>query len=358
MKKKVLSLSVILLVLVACNKNSEIQPVEYDESPYSLDYGNFPPPNSPNASNLTVEKVKLGKMLFYETKLSSNLTQACADCHRQEHAFSDTAQFSVGAEGDVGDIQAMAIFNMAWHSNGFFWDGRSPQLNHQATQPIQNPVEMNETIPNVISKLSSDEKYTNQFIRAFGDEEISEERIGLALEQFMFTFMSNNSKYDKYLAGTATLTPSEERGRVLYFTEYNEFFPNESGADCAHCHGTITFENDQFMNNGLDAEADLALGRFSVTNNVQDKGKFKVPSLRNIEVSSPYMHDGRFTTLEEVVEHYNIGIEVSSSVDPALLATTSTGLMLSEQDKQDLVAFLKTLTDEQFLTNSEFESPF
>lgn len=357
MKNTLYILGIITITIAACNTQDEpIEVATYDDTPYILDYGSFPPPNASNASQLTTEKVKLGKMLFYEKKLSSNLTQACADCHRQEHAFTDTAQFSVGAEGLVGDIQAMAIFNMAWHSNGFFWNGRSPELNHQATQPIQNPVEMNETIPNVITKLSAEEEYQNQFIRAFGDDEITEERIGLALEQFMFTFISNNSKYDKYLAGEVQLTASEERGRQLYFTEYNEFFPDESGADCAHCHGGITFENDQFMNNGIDAQPDE--GRFAVTNNPQDRGRFKVTSLRNIEVTAPYMHDGRFQTLEEVVEHYNSGIQVSPSLDPALLATTSTGLMLTQQDKEDLVAFLKTLTDEQFLSNPEFESPF
>jgi cytochrome c peroxidase len=183
--------------------------------------------------------------------------------------------------------------------------------------------------------------------------------MGEAMEQFMFTFISNDSKYDRYLAGTETLTPSEERGRELFFAEYNEFFPNVSGADCAHCHSGVLFENDQYMNNGLDTDAQFTdLGRFDETNDPADNAKFKVTSLRNIEMTPPYMHDGRFQTLEEVVDHYNNGIQISSTVDPALQATTATGLMLDAQEKADLVAFLKTLTDDTYLNNSELSSPF
>jgi len=359
MKKLTTVLFVMAVIISACNQDSDIDSVVYDDTPYNLNYGPFPPPSASTATMLTAQKIALGRMLFYEKKLSSNLTQACADCHRQEHAFTDTARFSVGAEGDLGGRQAMAIFNMAWHSNGFFWDGRSTQLHNQATQPIQNPIEMNETISSVIAKLSANQIYKDQFIRAFGDDVITEARLGEAMEQFMFTFISNDSKYDRHLAGTATLTASEERGRQLFFAEYNEFFPNESGADCAHCHSGITFENDQYMNNGLDAEANFDdLGRFVVTNNPPDRARFKVTSLRNIEMTPPYMHDGRFQTLEEVVEHYNTGIEQSSTLDPALNATTATGLMLDTQEKADLVAFLKTLTDETYLNNQAFTSPF
>ena len=172
----------------------------------------------------------------------------------------------------------------------------------------------------------------------------------------MFSIVSDNSKYDRYLAGTATLTDSEERGRVLFFAEYNQFFPDISGADCAHCHAGNNFENDLYMNNGLDTDAQfIDFGRENATGNVNDRAKFKIPTLRNIEVTGPYMHDGRFTTLEEVIEHYNNGVQNSSTVDPALLGTTATGLMLDAQDKIDLVNFLKTLTDYTFLNNPEFQ---
>ncbi|MFK7756593.1 MAG: cytochrome-c peroxidase [Flavobacteriales bacterium] len=363
MKKAILVMSIIGLGLYSCKKDEPDETstavVNLDQTEYELDLGAFPPPITPQGFQLTEAKVALGRMLFYEPRLSSLNNQSCASCHKQEDAFTDLMQFSVGSEGDVGDIQAMAIINLAWNSNGFFWDGRSPNLAHQALEPIQNPVEMAETHANVISKLNEDQDYKDQFIRAFGDGEITPERMGKAMEQFMMTLVSNNSKYDKYLAGEVQLTPSEARGRDLFFTEYNEFFPESSGADCAHCHGNFNFENDLYMNNGLDEEADFThLGRYNVTGLEQDKARFKVTTLRNIELTPPYMHDGRFQTLEEVVDHYNDGIQVSPSLDQALLATTSTGLMLTDQDKVDLVNFLKTLTDEDFITNPEFANPF
>ena len=179
------------------------------------------------------------------------------------------------------------------------------------------------------------------------------------MEQFMLSIVSYQSKYDKFLAGNLQLTASEERGRKLFFEEYNPFFPDQSGADCAHCHSGRNFENDEYMNNGLDTDADITdIGREEVTQNQNDKAKFKVTTLRNIELTAPYMHDGRFQTLEEVVEHYNSGIRTSATVDPTVMNTQSTGLLLTGQDKQDLVNFLKTLTDNTFLNNSEYASPF
>ena len=175
----------------------------------------------------------------------------------------------------------------------------------------------------------------------------------------MMSIVSNNSKYDQHLNGTYTMTESEKRGMDLYFAEYNPFFPEISGADCAHCHGGINFENDRYMNNGLDTEENWTdLGRYKVTGLDIDKARFKVPSLRNIELSGPYMHDGRFETLEEVIDHYDHGIQVSPSLDQALLATTETGLQLTDQDKEDLLAFLKTLTDESLFANEEYSDPF
>ena len=174
----------------------------------------------------------------------------------------------------------------------------------------------------------------------------------------MNSIVSYNSKYDQHLAGTATLTDSEERGRKLFFTEFNPFFPDQAGADCAHCPDGDNFENDQYMNNGLDADADFTdKGREDATEKPEDRAKFKVPSLRNIEMTPPYMHDGRFNTLEEVVDHYNEGIKSSSTVDPAILNTVD-GLKLTAEDKTDLVNFLKTMTDNDLLTNPEYASPF
>ncbi len=345
------------IVLISCKKKGEIMPVEFDDTPYQLQFSNqtLPPPNLPSDNPLTVQKVKLGKMLFYENRLSLDNSINCSSCHNQLAGFSDANQFSTGVGGAIGDRQAMPIFNMAWHENEFFWDGRAHLLRDQSILPIQNPLEMKETMPNVIQKLKSDNAYLFQFTRAFGSSEITSERISLALESFMLSIISDDSKYDRYLAGTATLTASEERGRVLFYGEYNQFFPTTSGADCAHCHSGNNFENDLYMNNGLDEDVQfIDFGRENATQSAIDRAKFKVPSLRNIEVTGPYMHDGRFTTLEQVVNHYNENVKSSSTVDPALLGTTNTGLMLDAQEKIDLVNFLKTLTDNTFLNNTEY----
>lgn len=360
MKKGLVATSFVfvLIFLAACQKEKENEQTPFNPEPYVLDHGLLPPLMNPSDNPLTVEGVKLGRMLFYERKLSGDGTQSCGDCHRQEHAFTDTAQFSVGIAGLHGRRNSMGVFNMLWNFNGFFWDGRAQLLRHQALLPIQDPLEMNETLDRAIAKLEEIEAYQEQFRKAFGSPNINEEKISLALEQFMNSLVSSNSKYDKYLAGELTLNPEEERGRKLFFTEYNAFFPDESGADCAHCHGGLNFSNNQYMNNGLDLGPDIKdEGRKEVTGLPGDRGKFKVTSLRNIGLTAPYMHDGRFRTLEEVIDHYDHGLKDSPSLNPALRSTMGTGLRLTEQQKSDLKAFLLTLTDYEFISDPRFQNP-
>ncbi|UTW63168.1 c-type cytochrome [bacterium SCSIO 12741] len=350
------------VVIASCKKDEPetetVTEVKWDTTAYVLNYGSFPDPQIPADNSLTKAKVYLGRLLFFDKRLSNDLTLSCASCHKQEDAFSDIRKFSVGTAGLEGGRQAMAVFNLAWHKNGFFWDGRAPRLRDQALLPIQDPLEMNETLANVVAKVSSVKTYQDQFKRAFGSEEVTSEKISLALEQYMFTLVSMNSKYDQYLAGSATLTDSEERGRKLFFDEFNQFFPDQSGADCAHCHSGPNFTNDQFMNNGLDSDAEFVdLGLEKVTGLASDRAKFKVPSLRNIDLTPPYMHDGRFATLEQAVDHYNSGVKQSSTLDGGIQNTIATGLMLSPQDKADLVAFMKTLTDQEFISKSEYSDP-
>ncbi len=328
-------------------------------TPFAIDFKDFPAPNLPDDNPLTKEGIELGRRLFYEKALSKDGSMACASCHNQSTAFSDTNQFSIGVEGQPGGRQAMAIFNMAWNTNEFFWDGRAHLLRDQSLLPIQDPLEMNETLDNVISKLTDLPEYTDRFNTVFGSSEITELNISLALEQFMNSIVSLDSKYDRFKRNEIALSDSEERGRTLFFGEYNKFFPDISGADCAHCHSGFNFENDEYMNNGLDVLANQTdIGRENVTSNQMDRAKFKVTSLRNIALTPPYMHDGRFKTLEEVIEHYNSGVKLSPSLNPAIQDTEEKGLFLTEQDKQDLVAFLKTLTDETMMTNSDYSSPF
>lgn len=355
-------LSTLLLILVFSCRDDDgdgTTPIELDETPYELNYGNFPNPNLPEDNPLTVAGVHLGKMLFYEKMLSVDNSVACASCHLQENAFTDPSQFSLGVNDAEGDRHAMTIFNMAWHHNGFFWDGRAHTLRSQSLMPIQSEVELNETLINVIQKLSQETEYVDQFIRAFGSPAITSSKLGLAMEQFMMTIVSNHSKYDRFLAGEVEFTEAEQRGFDLFFQDYNPFFPEDSGADCAHCHGGFNFTNDMYLNNGLDLEADFSdLGFFHVTESNSDLAKFKVPSLRNITLSAPYMHDGRFETLEEVIAHYNSGVQPSSTLEVTLENTIETGLFLDEQEISDLLAFLKTLEDQTLVSNPEFSSPF
>ena len=252
----------------------------------------------------------------------------------------------------------MSVFNMAWNDNGFFWDGRADLLRHQSLLPIQDDLEMDETLENVVNKLQTSGIYPKQFDRAFGTSQIDAILISKALEQFMNSIVSNNSKYDDYLAGKYNLTDQEERGRFLFFTEFNPGFPSESGADCQHCHGGANFENDNYMNNGLDDNSSITdIGRQDVTGLSKDKAAFKVTSLRNIELTAPYMHDGRFKTLEEVIDHYNL-VKTSNSLDPSFLQQLPNGLLLTSEDKQALVSFLKTLTDQTLISNPEYSNPF
>ncbi|MFT4565053.1 MAG: cytochrome c peroxidase [Saprospiraceae bacterium] len=360
----ILIIGLIVCITLSCSDDPIIDPpteeeILQDTTMYKLVYGALPAPNLPEDNTMTEQGVELGRMLFYEKLLSKDGTQTCASCHRQEHGFSDSTRFSIGVEGLPGKRQAMSVFNMAWNSNEFFWDGRAHLLRDQAILPIQDELEMNETLENVLTKLNDTKIYRDQFTRVYGDDDITIDKMALAMEQFMLSIVSYDSKFDQWKAGTTELTESEERGRLLFETEYNPFFPEFSGADCAHCHGGANFENDLYMNNGLDEDSNFVdIGREAVSNDPMDRARFKVPTLRNIELTAPYMHDGRFSTLEEVVDHYNEGIHPSSTVDEAILATSETGLFLTEIDKVDLVNFLKTLTDDSFVNDQRYTDPF
>lgn len=347
------------LVLLGCKPDeAPSPPVVYDPTPYVLETGDFPTPDLPADNALTAAGVQLGRMLFYEKMLSKDLSQSCADCHQQADAFSDIRRLSIGVEGLPGKRQAMVVMNLAWHQQGFFWDGRSPSLRDQALRPIQDPLEMNETLDRVVSKLSDSPKYRDQFVRAFGDAQVSPARIGLALEQFMLSMVSYNSRYDQWNRGEISLSAAEMRGMELFFNEFDPF-GSERGGECFHCHGGHNFTNDQYINNGLDEEHNITdIGRQEVTQQATDRAKFKVPSLRNIALTPPYMHDGRLATLEEVIDHYNTGVKPSSTVDLLLQYNLQPGgLRLTEQDKADLVAFLHTLTDWDFVRQEAFSKP-
>lgn len=313
----------------------------------------FPQVKLPADNPLTEEGVALGRRLFQDTRLSVNGTQSCASCHTQGHAFADERRFSLGAEQQAGRRNAMPLFNLAWHP-AFFWDGRAATLREQVLMPIQDKNEMNETLPNVIAKLNAVPDYQTDFAKAFGTPGITTDRLAKALEQFLLTFISQESRFDQAARKVAELTESEKRGLQLFVTEFD---PKRGlrGADCFHCHGGTLFTSQAYANNGLELAPD-DLGRMAVTRDEADRGKFKTPSLRNIARTAPYMHDGRFATLEQVVEHYSSGVRRTATLDPNLAKHPETGIQLNAQEKTDLVAFLKTLTDETF-TGADSASP-
>ena len=316
---------------------------------YSLEISQrLPKVKLPTDNLLTVEGVELGRRLFNDPRLSINNSQSCASCHDRTAAFADVRRLSPGAEGQPGRRHAMPLFNLAW-AQSFFWDGRAPTLRAQALVPIEDAHEMKERLDHVIAKLGADREYPTLFRRAFGatGDQITPAQIGLAIEQFLLTLVSQESKFDRAARGLETLTEQEKDGLRLFVTE-NDPRTGLRGADCFHCHGGNLFTNHQFANNGL-APRDGDLGRMEVTGNASDEGKFKVPSLRNVAVTGPYMHDGRFTTLEEVIDHYDHGVLRSPTLDPNLAKHPDTGLGLSAADKTALLAFLRTLTDDAFI---------
>jgi cytochrome c peroxidase len=320
-------------------------------TPHVLDItSRFPQVAVPADNPLTREGIALGESLFHDPRLSINNSQSCASCHDRSTAFSDSRRVSLGAEGQVGKRQSMPLFNLAW-AKAFFWDGRAPSLRQQVLMPIQDPHEMNLPLDQAVTRLG---KKSPAFNAAFGSPEITPDRLAKALEQYLLTLISQDSRFDRAARKVATLTEQEKRGLQLFVTEHD---PARGlfGADCFHCHGGTLFTDHSFKNNGLDLSPD-DLGLMATTGKPSDKGKFKTPSLRNIAATAPYMHDGRFDTLEQVVAHYNGPLTRSDTLDPNLAKHPAAGIQLSPDDQQALVAFLKTLTDETFL-NAEKSGP-
>jgi len=351
-----------LLIWNACQPDVPPGPKLYPEpSPYNwASKPFFPPPVIPADNPLTVEGIALGRHLFYENRLSGNNTQSCASCHRLNYALSDSLnRYSRGIDGIEGQRNSMALFNLTWHTR-FFWDGRSPSLRHQVLQPIQDPIEMHQSLPESVRKISQSTQYPALFGAAFGTEEVTSDRIARALEQFLLSVVSTDSRFDRYRQNPVLnpLSPSEQRGFDLFMREYSA--PSSGrprGADCFHCHGGHLFRADAFFNNGLDAQP--APGYEGSTGLASDRGKFKASSLRNIALTAPYMHDGRFSTLEAVLDHYSQHIQMSPSLDANLRVVYESegGLNLSNQDKQDIIAFLHTLTDSTFINNPAYQKP-
>uniref|UniRef100_UPI00404B727C cytochrome-c peroxidase n=1 Tax=Gelidibacter sp. TaxID=2018083 RepID=UPI00404B727C len=346
MKNVFLPIIAIQILILSCSNNDDAgvyvpRPINFEvpsnfpELAYNLD-------NNP----LTEEGFELGKRLFYDGRLSVNNSIPCAFCHEQAFAFTHHGHnLSHGVNGGIGFRNSQPIQNLAFQSE-FMWDGAASHLDLQPIIPITSHLEMGETLSNVVQKLNNDESYRQQFGRAFDDGEVNTANMLKALSQFMVMMVSSNSKYDKYVRNedNVTLTPIELDGLNT--------FQNK----CASCHATDLFSDQSYRNNGLTINPVLNdKGRFLLFENPDDLYKFKVPSLRNVEVSYPYMHDGRFATLEAVLNFYDAGMFDNGNVDASLQREDgSFGITLNAYEKESIIAFLKTLTDNEFLTDERF----
>jgi cytochrome c peroxidase len=369
-----------LFLFNAClktNKEADVlSPPQLPEQVYSYNAYNFPITVSETDKFTSIENevATLGRVLFYDPKLSATNRVSCASCHLQSAAFSDVSRFSSGFTNEQTPRNAMAIMNSAFHNGNFFWDLRAESLNDLVSQPIENHIEMGMEDMEVLSqKLASIDYYPLLFEKAFGDKHIDPDRISEAITQFMNAMVSFDSKYDQNANNDfANFSELEKLGKTIFF---------EKGK-CVSCHDAPTFSPSWGLaatNIGLDMEyEDQGVGTLEME--IEDfegniiastfefgSGSFKIPTLRNIQLTAPYMHDGRFSSLEEVVEHYNSGIQNHPNLDWRLrdfIPGPVTGvfhpqrLNLNAQEKQALVAFLKTLSDETFIKDVKFSNPF
>jgi cytochrome c peroxidase len=307
--------------------------------------GGFPaggaPATAPTGNALTEARAQLGRRLFYDPRLSRTNDVSCSTCHEQRYAFSDPKAVSTGTEGLQGTRNAPALVNLAWSST-FFWDGRAASLEEQAGMPIENPVEMNLPLADAVARVAADASYDAAFAEAYGGPP-TQETLRFALASFVRALVSAGSAYDRHLAGDdAAFGARERRGEELFFTDRG---------GCFHCHPPGSLTNGGYFNNGSYVDGGDR-GRQALTNRTGDLGKFKVPALRNIAATAPYMHDGSLPTLEAVVDQYDRGGRGHASTDPQIQV-----LGLTEPEKADLLAFLRSLSDEAFLTDPRFAAP-
>lgn len=367
-----------ILVVGACEKETPPPDVEgdlsdilYNPQAYVIAKpANFPAIPIPADNPMTVDAVQLGRRLFYDPILSADSTMSCASCHLPENSFTDISTFSVGIDGIAGHRNSMSLLNIAYVTDGLFWDGRAPTLEAQALVPVEDVIELHNTWPNVVGKLKNHPTYPTLFRKAFGINdrtEITKELAAKAIAQFeRILISSGKSKFDEFMSGNIDIFDEEELdGKLMFFDEGQDY--NLPDAQCFHCHGGVTLTGGKFFNNGLDSVGSLAefkdLGLFKTTGNPNDKGKFRATTMRNIALTAPYMHDGRFQTLEQVINQYddngfgvvnegaflnNIGFPNGDG--------TYTGL--TNYQKNALVKFLHTLTDTVFVKNPDILNPF
>jgi cytochrome c peroxidase len=318
----------LLLTILGCNTDDGPSYI-YDPSPYDLQLpDNFPILEIPDDNPMTVEGVRLGRMLYYEPLLHKNGNEACADCHIQTHSFSS-------------DPTVLPHINLGWNTK-FLWDGKI-----QGTLEDIMLFEVADFFEMDPAQLQKHSEYPELFYNAFGTDQITHELTARALAQFQRTMVSAQSDFDRAIAGTIFFTDDQLNGFDLFASEE---------ADCFHCHGGILLTDNLMHNNALDANPDPGLSQ--ITGKPGDIGKYKTPTLRNIALTAPYMHDGRYQTLEEVIDFYSEGLEFSDTVDPLMKNVHRGGIQLTDKQKAELLAFLMMLTDDHFIQNPELSNPF
>ena len=355
-KSLILTFALVILSCTACSKDEEyIDPTADTEQLPQFENirlnfrvpSNFPELTYDIESNYPTETgFELGKELFYEGELASDGLIACGFCHIQRFAFTHhTHQVSHGVDGAIGTRNAQPLHNLAW-MNEFNWDGAANHLDVQPIIPLTSEVEMNETVGNVVNKLAANVKYQTLFARAFENGKVDAENMFKALSQFMLMMVSANSRYDNYIRkeNNIQLTENELEGMELFKTK------------CSSCHNGELFTDQTYRNNGLPIDPEYNdIGRGRVSGDVEDNYKFRVPTLRNIELSFPYMHDGRFRTLQEVLDFYASGMEDNPTIDSSLRQNTGKlGIPMTEKEKEQIITFLKTLTDTDFASDRRF----
>ncbi|MCR4681389.1 MAG: hypothetical protein K5636_07265 [Bacteroidales bacterium] len=361
-RQRSLRLVCLLLVLLCC----ACRPEPYKPTPLKLEIPNGFPTNLniPTNNPLTVEGVALGEILFNDPHLCGytgnhpDSLMSCATCHDKSHNYdigSDNSHLvngrAMGRKGKTTLHNVMPLTNVVFNHEGYFWNGSiCPQNPNEGFRSLEDIVlmaivaddEMCSTEAQTLAAIRADKRYPALFKKAFGTEEITMERIQKAIAQYVRTLVSGNSKFDRYLQGREQLTPQELHGYVLFTTE--------EGADCFHCHGSEgspLFTTNQFYNNGLDILPTDDHDRYFFTGRMADRGAYRAPSLRNIAISAPYMHDGRFNTLDEVLRFYNSGVQPSPYISPLMHHASDGGTLLTPSEIADLKAFLLTLTDEE-----------
>jgi cytochrome c peroxidase len=353
-----------ILGFIACDRGTaegDLAQIAYNPVAYNLviPFG-FPSMVIPADNPLTVEGVELGRRLFYDPILSADSTMSCSSCHLPSGNFTDNQAVSVGIDGIAGKRSSMSLENVGFFNNGLFWDGRTNTLEKQALQPVEDEIELHNTWPKVISKLQKHDDYSARFRKAFGisdKSEITKELAAMAIAQFERTIISpGKSRFDL----------AQQAGSGVFFTEQEQdgysLFNQLSirDAQCGHCHNGLIATTDEYTNNGIENVPDLYSfpdkGLGGVTNNLTDNGKFRAPSLRNIALTAPYMHDGRFETLEQVMDHYATGGHYADNVSQFLIELKINPL--TELEKQAVLAFLHTMTDTTFAQQPHLQNPF